>query len=277
MATKMIKFDLQMKGIKVTSLEELQENFSADILPIFQTGRLTKWLMSRELVAQSEAIAAIDKNSTELQQLAAICRVLELDDDEEVLQFLLEDRQAVQTAQVAASTPAVEASDVDTHDAAAPSFSGVDWSGQNMSGRQFVREDLRNANLKNTNFSGSDLSQANLTGANLNGANLSSAKFNYANFSDANLSCANLNNSELAHAIFMGANLTKASLVNAQLFNANLTKADLSFADLNGACFFNKNPTGSLLAQAMAVRYEQLNITDTKLTGVVGFKRPENS
>lgn len=96
MATKMIKFDLPMKGVKVTSFEELQENFSADILPIFQAGRLSKWLMSRELVAQSEAIAAIDKNSTELLQLVAICRVLELDDDEEVLQILLDDRQAVQ-------------------------------------------------------------------------------------------------------------------------------------------------------------------------------------
>lgn len=96
MATKMIKFDLQMKGVKVTTLEELQENFSADILPIFQTGRLVKWLMSRELVTQAEAIAVIDKNSTELQQLASICQVLELDDDEDVLQFLLDELQDAQ-------------------------------------------------------------------------------------------------------------------------------------------------------------------------------------
>ena len=110
MATKMIKFDLSMKGVKVTSFEELQEQFSADILPIFQTGRLAKWLMSRDLVAQAEAIVAIDKNSTELQQLAAISRVLELDDDVDVLQFLLDDRQAAQTT----SLPPIETeTDVD--------------------------------------------------------------------------------------------------------------------------------------------------------------------
>ena len=131
---KMIKFDLQMKGVKVTSFDELQENFSADILPIFQTGRLAKWLMSRELVAHSEAIAAINKASTELQQLAAICRVLALDDDEEVLQFLLDGRQAAQAAQVTAATPAAEASDVETENAPAPSPPSVDWSGQDLSG-----------------------------------------------------------------------------------------------------------------------------------------------
>ena len=112
MATKMIKFDLSMKGVKVTNFEELQEHFSADILPIFQTGRLAKWLMSRELVAQAEAIVAIDKNSTELQQLVAISRVLELDDDEEVLQFLLDDRQAAQTTSLPPTTETD--ADVDT-------------------------------------------------------------------------------------------------------------------------------------------------------------------
>ena len=192
MATKIIKFDLQMKGVKVTNFDELQDNFSADILPIFQTGRLAKWLMSRELVAQSEAIAAIDKNSTELQQLAFICRVLELDDDEEVLQFLLDDRQVVEVAQTAVSIPVVEVCDVDVEDVSTPLLSGVDWSGQDMSGRHFIGEDFRNANLKNTNFMGADLTHADFTGADLSGANLTGAKLNFANFSDANLSHANL-------------------------------------------------------------------------------------
>lgn len=86
---KLIKFDLSLKGVRVATLEALQENFSAEILPIFQSGRLAKWLKSRDLLEQAAAIEAIDKNASELQQLKAICQVLGLDDDEEVLQFLL--------------------------------------------------------------------------------------------------------------------------------------------------------------------------------------------
>lgn len=352
MATKTIKFDLQMKGVKVTSFDELQDNFSADILPIFQTGRLAKWLMSRELVAQAESIAAIDKNSTELQQLVAICRVLELDDDEEILQFLLDDRQVAQTVSAAVSTPVADASDVETDDASTLSPSGVDWSGQDMSTRQFVGENLRNANLKGTSFRNADLSQADLTGADLRGAdlggvklvganltdanltgadlncamieksnfknaNLTNAKlvqirsydflgmdfmnsyfdlFKYknkdssgpANFNGANLTNANLYGAELVSDIFIGANLTganfeaatlvcsdftgadltRANLHRAQLHNANFTKANLSFANMNGASFDLDDENYESLG-------EKANLTNAKLTGIIGFERPK--
>ena len=364
MATKMIKFDLHMKGVKVTNLEELQENFSADILPIFQTGRLVKWLMSRELVAQAEAIAVIEKNSTELQQLAAICRVLELDDDEDVLQFLLDDRQAAQTVTAPVSISVADASDVGTDDASTPSPSGVDWSGQDMSTRQFVGENLRNANLKGTSFRNADLSQADLTGADLSGADLGGVTLVGANLTDANLtgadlSCAmieksnfknanltnailvqirsydfllmgfeksyyafpglgfgqssfdilkykskdgsgpanfngsNLTNANLSGAVlvsdifiganltganleaatlvssdFTGANLTRAILNRAELHNANFTKADLSFANLEGANFDLHDENYQLLG-------EKANLTNAKLTGIIGFERPK--
>lgn len=90
---KMIKFDLTLNGDKVTNLEQLQEHFSADILPIFQAGRLAKWFKSRDLLEQATAIEAIVKDGSELQQLKSICQVLGLDDDEDVLQILLDDRQ----------------------------------------------------------------------------------------------------------------------------------------------------------------------------------------
>lgn len=93
---KLIKFDLRLQDVKVTNLKELQEHFCVDVLPIFQTGLLAKWLKSRELAELAQTIEAIDKNGSELEQLGAICRVLKLDDDPEVLKFLLEDRKTAQ-------------------------------------------------------------------------------------------------------------------------------------------------------------------------------------
>ena len=91
MKMKPIKFNLSMRGVKIATLESLRENFSAEILPIFQSGKLAKWLKSRDLLEQATAIEAIDKNGSELRQLKAICQTLGLDDDEEVLQSLLKD------------------------------------------------------------------------------------------------------------------------------------------------------------------------------------------
>ena len=73
---KIIKFDLQLEGVIITNLDELQDNFSADILPIFQSGRLAKWFQSRDLLEQAAATEAIAKDGSELQQLKAICQVL---------------------------------------------------------------------------------------------------------------------------------------------------------------------------------------------------------
>ena len=282
MATKMIKFDLQMKGVKVTNIEELQENFNADILPIFQAGRLAKWLMSRELIAQAEAVTAIDKNSTELQQLAVICQVLELDDDQDVLQFLLDDRQAAQTVTAPVSIPVADASDVDTDDASTSSPSGVDWSGQDMSTRQFVGENLRNANLKGTSFRYADLSQADLTGADLSGADLGGVTLVGANLTDANLTGADLSCAMIEKSNFKNANLTNAILVQIRSYDflgmylgqsdfdiltykskdssgpanfngSNLTNANLSGAELVSDIFIGANLTGANLETATLV------------------------
>lgn len=110
---KMIKFDLTLNGVKITNLEQLQEHFSADVLPIFQAGRLSKWLKSRDLLEQATAIEAIAKDGSELQQLKSICQVLVLDDEEDVLQFLLEDRQ---NSMVKPITPALGESEVETEE-----------------------------------------------------------------------------------------------------------------------------------------------------------------
>lgn len=282
MATKIIKFDLPMKGVKVTSLEELQDNFSADILPIFQTGRLAKWLKSRELLAQSEAIAAIDKASSELQQLAAICRVLELDDDEEVLQFLLDDRKV---AQAAPPPPIATAVEVDYEDVASPIAAAVNWSGQDLSGREFIGDDLRNANLKNTNLSSANLSKANLSGSDLSGANLINV-----NLSEADLSGCDLSDADLTNAQLDGANLTGAILVNTNLTWTKLSKANLTNANLTSANLKNAltgestwEPKWKTWNSPIATEYKKgnkdddfvnfsgANLTDSNLSGSILF------
>ena len=90
---KPIKFDLRLKEVKITNFEELQDNFCAEILPIYQSGRLAKWFKSREMSEQALAIDTIDKNVSEMQQLKGICQVLGLEADEEELQYMLDDRQ----------------------------------------------------------------------------------------------------------------------------------------------------------------------------------------
>lgn len=93
---KPVKFDLSLNGQKVSTLEQLQDNFSADILPLFQSGLLAKWFASRDLTDQAMVINAISKETSELEQLKKLCQVLGLDDDETVLQYLLDARSSLQ-------------------------------------------------------------------------------------------------------------------------------------------------------------------------------------
>ncbi len=308
MATKMIKFDLLLKGVKVTNFDELQDNFGADILPIFQSGRLAKFLKSRELPEQADAITAIDLGNTELQQLAAICRVLELDDNEDVLRCLLDERQTV--AATTQTTQAPQKKELST-------LTGVDWSGQDMSKRQFFGKDLRNANLKSTDFGGSDFSGANLSGANLTSANLNGVLLNKTNFTGANLNNAIIINSGVSHSLkriildefnkinisvffkdskisrvstlaissalttdvnFSNANLTSANLDLCAFKSANFTGANLTKASIKQAYLPDANFTKADLSFADLTGTtfgEKVNFTDAKLTGVVGLVRPE--
>jgi uncharacterized protein YjbI with pentapeptide repeats len=239
---KQIKFDLRLKGVLMTNFDELQDNFSADILPLFQSGKLARWFKSREMPEQVLAVEAIDKNGSELQQLKGICQILELDADEEVLQYLLDDRQVPQAAP---SAPAAEVSEDEIEGSSIQSTSSIDWSGKNMSGRSFIGEDLRNANLKGTNFSGADLSKADLTGADLSGANLKGANLTAAILKSANLS---------------GANMKATLLCDANLSNANLTNAALNFAKTT-----HQNRLSGGYQKLRCVNFSKADLTDAKL------------
>ena len=88
MANKNIKFDLPIKGKSISTFEGLRSNFGAELLPIFQSGRLHKWFLSRKLVEKADAVKAIDMQGSELEQLTGICKVLEVEGDDKALALI---------------------------------------------------------------------------------------------------------------------------------------------------------------------------------------------
>ena len=234
MATKSIKFDLQINGKRISTFEELQDNFNAELLPIFQSGRLHKWFMSRGMTEQADEVKAIDTNGGELEQLTSICKVLELEVDEEALGFILEDFK--KAAQQAATTSKVEKPEIggdgDENQDSETTGTGVDWSGQDMSGKSFVGEDFRNGKFVGTNFSKCDLSNADFSGADLSNAkffdtDLSGTKFEKSKLIKSSFSCitrglacfnnADLTNSKIDNSYFNGAKFNKAIISNSEM------------------------------------------------------------
>ena len=57
-AIKIIKFDLPINGIKVTTLEALRDNLTDEIVPLARSGQLERWFKSRQLQEQAQAVAA---------------------------------------------------------------------------------------------------------------------------------------------------------------------------------------------------------------------------
>ena len=266
MATKTIKFDLQINGKRISTFEELQDNFSAHVLPIFQSGRLYKWLLSREMLAQADAVKAIDTNGSELEQLTAICQMLELDSDAEVLGFMLEDWKAERMVAEKAATNSVatEAAGVTEEDLAADTTgTGVDWSGEDMTGKSFVGEDFRNGKFVGTNFTSCDLTNADFSGADLSNAIFNMTEFSGSKFDNSILKEANFTNiiswgtppsfinSDLSKTKFntvyfeSGANFRKANLSNTEIEKSGFYRCEFVEAKIVEAVFENVFLCGS--------------------------------
>ena len=75
---KEIEISMKMKDTEISSLDDLKKKFSPEILSHFRSGCLSKWLLSQGLLAELDAISAIDKNSSALSQLNVICRIFGL-------------------------------------------------------------------------------------------------------------------------------------------------------------------------------------------------------
>lgn len=196
---KKIKFNLSVDGISINTFEQLQDNFSSDLLNYIENNKLSKWFSVRDMDEKAQQVSAIDSNASSMEQMKALCRVLELEDDEDVIAYLLEEKEkhwknlAVKQEQDVVSASSTEEShDSGDTEASDHIHKGEDWSGRDLSGRDFTGADLRGYNLSGADFSGSNLTDANLSGSdlsksNLTGAILVNADFTYCNFREANI------------------------------------------------------------------------------------------
>ena len=77
---KLIKFDLPINGIKVKNLEELRENLTDEILALVRSSQLERWLRTRQLLKEAEAVAKVVKSEgTDKGLFLALCKVLEIE------------------------------------------------------------------------------------------------------------------------------------------------------------------------------------------------------
>ncbi len=104
---KNIKFNLIIDGNRVSTFEEMQDNLSAELLQHLSTGKLAKWFVSREMVDKAAAVQAIDSTQSDFAQLVALCEVLDLEADEDILAEILAVRE-LNTGVIVTGEPVVK-------------------------------------------------------------------------------------------------------------------------------------------------------------------------
>jgi hypothetical protein len=89
---KPIKFDLPLNGTRISTLEQLAENLTPEILEPFRSGKLAKWLRVRKLDEQSGAIEALlaADIQDEVQLFIKLCEVFEREVDEDDAREMIE-------------------------------------------------------------------------------------------------------------------------------------------------------------------------------------------
>ena len=87
---KTIKFDLPIDGRKISSIEELQEHFTTEIIGHFRSGVLERWLDSRRdstFLPEVRKLAGNDEaQSDDALALRELCRIFEVDADEAAIE-----------------------------------------------------------------------------------------------------------------------------------------------------------------------------------------------
>jgi hypothetical protein len=87
---KVIKFDLPLDGIRAKNIEEIREHFTIEILAHYHSRLLGKWLASRKLNAELEALQAID-DSDDQAIFKRLCAVFAVEADDAVIAVLFND------------------------------------------------------------------------------------------------------------------------------------------------------------------------------------------
>ena len=83
---KTIKFDLPVDGVKVKNLDELREHFTVEILDLYQSGILLKWLQSRNFTEEFEAVSKLQfHDSKPFARMKKLCEVFDVETDDSLI------------------------------------------------------------------------------------------------------------------------------------------------------------------------------------------------
>lgn len=241
---KKIKFNLSVNGNSISDFEQLQENFSADLINHIENQKLSKWFSVRDMDDKAQQVSNIDPNSSPMEQLKALCLLLDLEADDDILTYLLEENEARQKEQtnrqeqaISKKTSADEHAELDDTEESENNQKGEDWSGWDLSGRDFAGADLRGYNLSGANLSYANLTDANLSGCDLSKAILANAKLDNADFTYCNLREAEITGtSGVKGPNFSNAILDKAVLTG-DFSNANFTSVHAHKIEASDARF----------------------------------------
>ena len=94
---KTVRFDLPIDGSKISSIEQLREHFTTEIIELFRRGVLENWLNSRSkrssldevktLVAEVKELKRIDEaRPDDAVVLRELCRIFEVEADEATIE-----------------------------------------------------------------------------------------------------------------------------------------------------------------------------------------------
>lgn len=100
---KPIKFDLPIDGVKVTTVDQLRNHFTTEIVDHFRAGTLAHWLRTRrdseaKLVAVEELSEDYDdqpRDYDDRRLLMALCKTFQIDADEHSVEVALADATGV--------------------------------------------------------------------------------------------------------------------------------------------------------------------------------------
>ena len=81
---KMIKFDLPIDGVKVATLDDLQDHFTTEIIGHFRSNLLMRWLQSRGLTRELAAVEAL-ATGDDAATLKELCRIFEIKADDDAI------------------------------------------------------------------------------------------------------------------------------------------------------------------------------------------------
>lgn len=80
MVIKIIKFDLPINSIKVTTLEALRDNLTDEIVNLARSGQLERWCKSRQLQELAQDVAtAVSRNKKDKELFLALCALLQVE------------------------------------------------------------------------------------------------------------------------------------------------------------------------------------------------------